>query len=79
MATKIKRNDTVKVITGKNKGQEGNVTKVAGDRITIEGVNIVKKHQKPSQVNPQGGIIEEEAPIHISNVKLVGKKAKSDK
>ncbi len=79
MATKIKRNDTVKVITGKSKGQEGNVTRVSGDRVTIEGVNIVKKHQKPSQVNPQGGIIEEEAPIHISNVKLVEKKAKSDK
>ncbi|MGL1937049.1 MAG: 50S ribosomal protein L24 [Fibrobacterales bacterium] len=79
MAVKIRREDTVKVITGKSKGQEGNVTKVVGDKVVIEGVNIVKKHQKPSQANPQGGIIEEEAPIHISNVKLVGKKAKSDK
>jgi large subunit ribosomal protein L24 len=79
MAVKIKKDDTVKVITGKSKGQEGSVTKVIGEKVVVEGVNIVKKHQKPSQANPQGGIIEEEAPIHISNVKLVGKKAKSDK
>ncbi|MGL1903874.1 MAG: 50S ribosomal protein L24 [Fibrobacterales bacterium] len=79
MSVKIRREDTVKVITGKSKGQEGSVTQVIGDKVVIEGVNIVKKHQKPSQANPQGGIIEEEAPIHISNVKLVGKKAKSDK
>lgn len=70
---KIIKDDTVKVIAGNNKGKTGKVLKVLIDseRVIVEGVNIVKKHQKPNQLNQQGGIIEKEAPIHISNVMLV--------
>ncbi|HGY54408.1 MAG TPA: 50S ribosomal protein L24 [Caldithrix abyssi] len=69
---KIRKNDTVKVIAGsyKDKGKVGKVLKVfpESDRIIVEGVNIIKRHTRPSQKNPQGGIVEKEAPIHISNV-----------
>ena len=70
---KIKKGDTVQVITGNNTGKIGKVIKVFlnRDRIVVEGVNIVKKHARPTQENPQGGIIEKEATIHISNVMLV--------
>ena len=70
---KIKKNDLVKVISGVYKGKEGKVLKVYVDkkRIIVEGVNMVKKHTRPSQSNPQGGIIEQEGPIHVSNVMLV--------
>ncbi len=70
---KIIRDDKVKVIAGNNKGKIGKVLKVIVDknRVIVEGVNIVKKHQKPNQANQQGGIIEKEAPIHVSNVMLV--------
>lgn len=70
---KIIRDDKVKVIAGNNKGKIGKVLKVIVDKnkVIVEGVNIVKKHQKPNQVNQQGGIIEKEAPIHVSNVMLV--------
>ena len=70
---KIKKGDLVKVITGDNKGKVGRVLKVfpKEGRIIVEGVNLVKKHVKPSQENPQGGIIQVEAPIHISNVMLI--------
>lgn len=70
---KIKRNDKVKVIAGNHKGKEGNVLKVLlkKNRVIIEGVNIIKKHQKPNQANQQGGIIEKEASINASNVMLV--------
>ncbi len=68
---KIKKGDEVIVITGKSKGQRGNVVKVDGDRLIVEGVNMIKRHTKP---NPQrgvaGGIIEREASIHASNVML---------
>jgi large subunit ribosomal protein L24 len=69
----IKKGDTVKVLTGKAKNETGVVLKAikASDKIVVEGVNIVKKHQKPSQTNQQGGIVEEEAAIHVSNVTLV--------
>lgn len=69
----IKKNDSVKVIAGKYKGKEGKVLKVfpERDRAIIEGVNIVKRHTRPSQDNPQGGIIEKEAPVHVSNLMLV--------
>lgn len=72
---KIKTGDTVKVIAGENKGQEGKVLKVLfdSDKVIVESVNMIKKHLKPSAQNPQGGIQEKEAPIHISNVALVGK------
>lgn len=70
---KIKRNDKVKVIAGNHKGKEGTVLKVitSKNRVIVEGVNIVKKHQKPNQANQQGGIIEKEASIDASNVMLV--------
>ena len=72
---KIKKNDIVKVITGKYKGQKGRVIKIIKDknRVIVEGINNVKKHTKPSQENPQGGIIEKEASIHCSNVLFMEK------
>ena len=73
---KIKANDTVIVIAGKDKGKQGRVKQALpkADKVVVEGVNIVKKHQRPTQMNPQGGIIEVEAPIHVSNVQLVDPK-----
>ena len=67
---KIKKNDVVKIITGKYKGQQGRVIKVIKEknRVVVEGVNSVKKHTRPTQDNPQGGIVEKEASIHRSNV-----------
>ncbi|MEJ6399645.1 50S ribosomal protein L24 [Nicoliella lavandulae] len=69
----IKTGDKVRVISGKDKGKEGTVTKTIAskDRVVVEGVNIVKKHQKASQNNPQGGINDVEAPIHVSNVMII--------
>ncbi|MDD3715999.1 MAG: 50S ribosomal protein L24 [Candidatus Marinimicrobia bacterium] len=69
----IKKGDIVKVITGKYKGKEGKVLKVfpLAQRVIIEGVNMVKRHTRPSQQNPQGGIVEKEAAVHVSNVMLV--------
>ena len=66
----IKTGDKVRVIGGKDRGQEGTVKKVisAKNRIVVEGVNKIKKHQKPTNVNPQGGIVDIEAPIDASNV-----------
>jgi len=77
----VKRDDEVVVITGKDKGKQGKVKKVITKtgRVVVEGVNMVKKHTKPSAKNMQGGIIEMEAPIHSSNVmsleKIKAKKA----
>lgn len=73
---KVKANDTVIVIAGKDKGKQGRVKQALpkADKVVVEGVNIVKKHQRPTQMNPQGGIIEVEAPIHVSNVQLVDPK-----
>ncbi len=71
---KIKRNDTVEVIAGKDKGKRGRVLRVLADknRVLVEHVMVVKKHLKPNpQRNIQGGIAEQEAPIHVSNVMLV--------
>ncbi len=70
---KITKNDTVFVLSGNDRGKTGKVLKVfpKKDRIVVEGVNFIKKHSRPTQQLPQGGIIEKEAPIHISNVKLV--------
>ena len=67
---RVKKGDTVVVIAGKDKGKKGTVTKVftKANRVLVEGVNVITKHQKPTAVNPQGGIINKEAPIHISNV-----------
>ncbi len=72
----VKKGDKVMVITGKDKGKTGTVLVAfpKKDRVIIEGINIVKKHAKPSQGNPQGGILEMEAAIHVSNVMLVDPK-----
>ncbi|RBW67766.1 50S ribosomal protein L24 [Bacillus taeanensis] len=66
----VKKGDKVQVISGKDKGKQGVILQALPkkDRVIVEGVNIVKKHAKPSQLNPQGGIIEMEAAIHVSNV-----------
>ncbi len=70
---KIKKGDIVKVITGKDKGSEGKVIRVEDDKLLVEGVNMVTKHQKASQGNPNGGIVKVEALIDASNVMLVYK------
>ena len=74
---KIKTGDTVRIIAGDHKGSEGKVMKVVRDKnkAIVEGVNIVKKHMKPSAQNPQGGIVEKEALIQISNLSLLTSKA----
>ena len=73
----IKKGDTVKVIAGNSKGSEGKVIEVliAKNRAIVEGVNMVSKHSKPNAANPQGGIVKQEAPIHISNLMLVDPKS----
>jgi large subunit ribosomal protein L24 len=72
---KIKKGDTVKVIAGKDKDKEGKVIAVdpKNNRVTVEGINVVKKHEKPSVANQNGGIIQKEAPIDVSNVMYVHK------
>ena len=67
---RLRKNDEVVVISGKNKGARGTILKVLKDRdrVIVEGVNRVKRHQKPTQKMPQGGIIEKELAIHVSNV-----------
>jgi large subunit ribosomal protein L24 len=76
MKLHIKKGDTVKVIAGNSKGSTGKVLVVypKDDRAIVEGVNKVKKHTKPTPQNTQGGIIEKEAPIHISNLMVVDSK-----
>ncbi|MEJ5207802.1 MAG: 50S ribosomal protein L24 [Lysobacteraceae bacterium] len=72
---RIRKGDQVVVITGKNKGQRGDVIRVAGDRVFVSNVNLVKRHTKPNpQANQPGGIIEREASIHISNVQVFNPK-----
>jgi len=73
---KLKKGDTVKVIAGANKGKEGKILEMfpAKSRVLVEGVNIISKHAKPSNENPQGGIVKKEAAIHLSNVMLVDNK-----
>lgn len=70
---KIKKGDTVKVITGKDKGKEGKVIAVKDSKVLVEGVSMITKHSKASQANPKGGIVHQEAPIDISNVMYVVK------
>ncbi|EKE67336.1 50S ribosomal protein L24 [Gallaecimonas xiamenensis] len=76
MAAKIRRDDEVIVLTGKDKGKRGKVTKVlATGKLIVEGVNVIKKHQKPNPyLGVQGGIIEKEAPIQASNVAIFNPK-----
>lgn len=74
MATiKIKKGDTVQVITGKDKGKEGKVIAVKDGKVLVEGVNTITKHTKASQSNPKGGIVHQEAAIDVSNVMYVNK------
>ena len=70
---KVKKGDKVQVIAGAHKGSQGTVLKilVSANKAIVEGVNLIKKHNKPSAQNPQGGIIEKEAPIQISNLSLL--------
>ena len=72
---KLKKGDMVKVIAGKDKDKEGKVIAVnrKTDRVLVEGINMITKHAKPSMTNQQGGIIHQEAPIHISNVMYLHK------
>ena len=67
---KFKKDDMVQVITGKYKGQQGRIIKVypGKDRVLIEGINIINKHERPTQENPQGGISKKETSIHSSNI-----------
>lgn len=71
MASKIKKGDTVKVLTGDDKGKSGKILEVIPETgcALVEGLNFVKKHVRRSQDNPQGGVFEKEAPIHLSNLK----------
>jgi large subunit ribosomal protein L24 len=74
----VKKGDTVEVISGNHRGANGKILQVLGakQQVLIEGVRLIKKHTKRTQDNPQGGILEREGPIHISNVKLVEKHEK---
>ena len=70
---RIKKDDKVKVLTGKDKGKIGKVLKVVKktNRVVVENINMVKVHQRPSQANPQGGIVEKNMPVHISNLMIM--------
>ena len=72
----VKKGDSVIVISGNDKGKTGKILKVLvkDNRVVVEGVNVVSRHTKPSNANPDGGIIKKEAPIHASNVQLVDPK-----
>lgn len=74
----VKTGDTVVVISGKDKGKQGKITKALPkkDRVIVEGVNQVKRHTKPTQANPKGGIITKEAPIHVSKVMILDPETK---
>lgn len=79
MAAKIKKGDRVVVLTGKDKGRQGAVLKVfpQEQRVLVEGLNIVQRHTRPTQFDPQGGIKNKEAPLHVSNVAIVDSKGKA--
>ena len=72
MALKIKKGDRVVVLSGKDKGKHGEVTKSLPkeDKVVVAGVNVITRHKKPSQTNPQGGLERSEAPLHVSKVAL---------
>ncbi len=78
MAAKIKKGDRVVVLTGKDKGRQGSVLKVLpkDERVVVEGLNMVQRHTRPTQLDPQGGIKVKEAPIHVSNVAIVDSQGK---
>jgi large subunit ribosomal protein L24 len=76
MAARLQTGDLVVVISGKNKGKQGRVARILADddRVVVEGVNLVKRHMKPTNKSPQGGILEKEAPLHASKVMPVDPK-----
>ncbi|MDO9224134.1 MAG: 50S ribosomal protein L24 [Caulobacter sp.] len=78
MAAKIKKGDRIVVLTGKDKGKTGDVVRVfpKEERVVVGGINMVQRHTKPSQLDPQGGIKHKEAPLHVSNVAVVDSKGK---
>ncbi|EUJ40819.1 50S ribosomal protein L24 [Brochothrix campestris FSL F6-1037] len=73
----LKKGDKVQVLAGKDKGKQGVILSILAkkDRVLVEGINMIKKHAKPSNDNPQGGILNIEAPIHMSNVALLDPKS----
>ncbi|PKP17226.1 MAG: 50S ribosomal protein L24, partial [Bacteroidetes bacterium HGW-Bacteroidetes-22] len=75
----IKKGDTVMVIAGDHKGQQGKVLRIDTEkyRAIVEGVNLVSKHTKPNAKNPQGGIVKQESPIHLSNLKVIDSTGKA--
>ena len=77
MAAKIKKGDRVVLLAGKDKGKQGSVLRVLpkDERIVVEGLNMVQRHTRPTQADPQGGIKHKEAPLHVSNVALVDPKS----
>jgi large subunit ribosomal protein L24 len=79
MSAKIKKGDRVVVLTGKDKGRQGAVSKVfpKESRVLVDGLNLVQRHTRPSQGDPQGGIKSKEAPLHVSNVAVVDSKGKA--
>ena len=78
---KVKVGDNVRIIAGKDKGKEGKIIRTLKkkDKVVVEGLNIVKKHSKPNNTNDKGGIFSVEAPIHVSNVKVIDQKATKEK
>ncbi len=78
---KVKVGDNVRILAGKYKGKEGRIIKTLrkDDKVVVEGINIVKKHVKPNRMNEVGSIVEVEAPIHVSNVKVVEETKKEAK
>ena len=79
MANKFKKNDKVKVITGKDKGKISEIINfiTKSNKVILNGVNLVKRHTKPSKLNPEGGIVQKEMPIHISNIMHIDPKTNS--
>jgi large subunit ribosomal protein L24 len=79
MAAKIKKGDRIVVLTGKDKGRQGNVLRVypTAQRVMVEGLNMVQRHTRPTQTDPQGGIKNKEASIHVSNVAIVDSQGKA--
>ena len=75
---KIKVGDKVRVLAGKDKGKEGKIVRILSkdNKVIVEGINMVKKHVKPNRMNEVGSIVDMEAPIHISNVKLATQESK---
>lgn len=78
---KVKVGDNVKILAGKDRGKEGKIIKTLkkDNKVIVEGVNIIKKHVKPNRMNEVGSIVEVEAPIHVSNVKVVEETKKATK